>query len=79
MWIFYSIHFHTNVALISSKIMNSDITMMNAPTEVIVNTFVRSIDKIDDYKMEWVVKTSHQVSAVIAQFYFWARCSNCKR
>ena len=28
---------------------------MNAPTEVIVNTFVRSIDKIDDYKMEWVL------------------------
>ena len=32
--------------------MITDITMMNAPTEVIVNTFVRSIDKIDDYKME---------------------------
>ena len=35
--------------------MITDITMMNAPTEVIVNTFVRSIDKIDDYKMEWVL------------------------
>ena len=35
--------------------IHSDITMMNAPTEVIVNTFVRSIDKIDDYKMEWVL------------------------
>ena len=40
-------------------LMNSDITMMNAPTEVIVNTFVRSIDKIDDYKMEWVIKASY--------------------
>ena len=35
-------------------------TMMNAPTEVIVNTFVRSIDKIDDYKMEWVFGKSNQ-------------------
>ena len=44
--------------------MNSDMTMMNAPTEVIVNTFVRSIDKIDDYKMEWVFGTSNQISVV---------------
>ena len=42
--------------------MNSDMTMMNAPTEVIVNTFVRSIDKIDDYKMEWVF--GHQIKSV---------------
>ena len=42
--------------------MNSDMTMMNAPTEVIVNTFVRSIDKIDDYKMEWVL--GHQIKSV---------------
>jgi len=33
--------------------MKMNMTMMNAPTEVIVNTFVRSIDKIDDYKMEY--------------------------
>ena len=51
--------------------MNSDITMMNSPTEVIVNTFVRSIDKIDDYKMEWVFKASNQISLAFA----WSRYS----
>ena len=47
----------SDMTMMNSEIilMNSDMTMMNAPTEVIVNTFVRSIDKIDDYKMEWVV------------------------
>ena len=44
----------SDMTMMNSEIilMNSDMTMMNAPTEVIVNTFVRSIDKIDDYKME---------------------------
>ena len=53
---------NSNIILMNSKIilMNSDMTMMNAPTEVIVNTFVRSIDKIDDYKMEWVFGKSNQ-------------------
>ena len=44
----------SDMTMMNSEIilMNADMTMMNAPTEVIVNTFVRSIDKIDDYKME---------------------------